>query len=173
MSDMVIMVDELDQEIGQLEKLEAHQTGVLHRAFSVLIFNTKGEMLLQKRAAHKYHSAGLWTNACCSHPRPNEDMLSAVQRRLREEMDIKTDVSFAYKFIYQTPLDNNLIEHELDYVFVGQYNQEPNINTNEVADWRFASIQSIREDIRTHPDHYTHWFKLIIHHNEFERIIAA
>lgn len=170
---MVILVDEHDNEIGYSEKLEAHQTGVLHRAFSVLIFNSKGEMLLQKRAAHKYHSAGLWTNACCSHPRPNEDMLTAVCRRLTEEMGIETQPTFAYKFIYETALDNNLIEHELDHVFIGSYNTAPTINADEVADWKFISLNTLREDVRNNPERYTHWFKLIINHNEFDRAISA
>lgn len=173
MNDMVILVDEQDNEIGYSEKLKAHQTGILHRAFSVLIFNSKGEMLLQKRASNKYHSAGLWTNACCSHPRPNEAMLIAVGRRLNEEMGIETQPTFAYKFIYETELDNNLIEHELDHVFIAHYNNAPNINAEEVADWKFASVNSIREDVDINPERYTHWFKLILAHSEFERIIPA
>lgn len=169
MDEKVILVDEQDQELGFMEKMEAHHTGVLHRAFSVLLFNSKGEMLLQKRAAGKYHSAGLWTNTCCSHPKPNEPMIIAVQRRLVEEMGIKTRPEFAYKFQYRTELDNNLIENELDHVFVGLFNNEPVINTKEVERWKFVNVTEIKEDIERNPNNYTYWFKLIITHPELEQ----
>jgi len=125
MTDHVILVDESDHELGSMEKMEAHRKGVLHRAFSVLLFNSKGEVLLQKRSASKYHSAGLWTNTCCSHPKPAENIDIAVRRRLQEEMGIDSNPEFAYKFIYKTTLDNNLTEHELDYVFIGTFDGEP------------------------------------------------
>src|SRR5690349_19964529 len=118
--EQVILVDEHDREIGLMEKMEAHRKGVLHRAFSVVLFNSKGEVLLQKRSKNKYHSAGLWTNACCSHPRPNEPLQVAVKRRLQEEMGIDVDPQYLYKFLYQVELQNNLIEHELDHVFIGK-----------------------------------------------------
>lgn len=158
----VVLVDADDKEIGTMEKLEAHKQGVLHRAISVLIFNSTGEMLLQKRAAAKYHSAGLWTNACCSHPRPGEETTMASQRRLFEEMGIKTNLEFAYKFIYKAALDNNLTEHELDHVYVGRYDKSPNINKDEVSDWKFVSTKILTEDVKKNPQNYTHWFKLIL-----------
>ncbi len=171
MTEQVILVDEHDNEIGYAEKMEAHRTGALHRAFSVIIFNKSGEILLQKRAANKYHSAGLWTNTCCSHPRPNENMPDAVRRRLREEMGIDIVPTFAYTFLYRTELDNNLIEHELDHVFVGEFNGTPKINTQEVADWKFIAIDEVKADMALHPQHYTHWFKLIVNNPEFNKHI--
>lgn len=171
--DLVILVDEHDRELGFMEKMEAHQKGVLHRAFSVLLFNSKGELLLQKRSATKYHSAGLWTNTCCSHPKPNEKIEEAVSRRLQEEMGISLMPEFAYKFLYKTTLDNNLIEHELDHVFVGVYDGNPQINSNEVEDCKFVALSELRQEIALHPDAYTHWFKLIIAHPELEVAIPA
>jgi isopentenyl-diphosphate Delta-isomerase len=168
MKDLVVLVDENDLEIGFLEKMEAHQKGMLHRAFSVLIFNSENELLLQKRADSKYHSAGLWTNTCCSHPRPNELMIEAVTRRLHEEMGIDLKPNFAYKFLYRTALENDLIEHELDYVFIGQYNDHPVINKQEVADWKFLSLPEIRKDIVENPDQYTFWFKEILNNPNLE-----
>lgn len=171
--DLVILVDESDNEIGYLDKLEAHQKGMLHRAFSVLIFNSAGELLLQKRAANKYHSSGLWTNTCCSHPKPNELMVDAVQRRLKEEMGIECETNFAYKFRYRAKLDNDLTEYELDYVFIGSCDDKPVINTHEVADWKFVSVAEIRKDLVKEPDAYTFWFKEIMNHPELESFIAA
>lgn len=173
MTDHVILVDESDRELGVMEKMEAHRKGVLHRAFSVLLFNSKGEVLLQKRSPAKYHSAGLWTNTCCSHPKPDENIELAVRRRLQEEMGIDSNPEFAYKFIYKTALDNNLIEHELDHVFIGVYDGEPMVNSHEVEDWRFASIESVRKDISTSPETYTHWFKLIVAQPEFAIAISS
>lgn len=164
MTDHVILVDEGDCELGSMEKMEAHRKGVLHRAFSVLLFNSKGEVLLQKRSSFKYHSASLWTNTCCSHPKPYENIDIAVRRRLQEEMGIDTNPEFAYKFIYKAALDNNLTEHELDYVYIGTFDGEPIINLHEVEDWKFVSLDTAREDIKVHPELYTHWFKLIIAH---------
>jgi isopentenyl-diphosphate delta-isomerase len=173
MSDLVILVDESDNEIGYLDKLEAHQKGMLHRAFSVLIFNSAGELLLQKRAAHKYHSSGLWTNTCCSHPKPNERMVDAVQRRLQEEMGIECETKFAYKFLYRAELDRGLIEHELDYVFTGICDDKPVINAHEVADWKFISLAEIRKDLVKNQEAYTFWFKEIVNHPEFESFTPA
>ena len=160
----VILVDEHDNELGSMEKIEAHRKGVLHRAFSILIFNSKREVLLQKRSANKYHSAGLWTNTCCSHPQPNERIEDAVHRRLKEEMGIDARPEYSYKFIYKVNLENNLIENELDYVFIGHFDGEPVINSHEVEDWKFVSLDRIRQDILTNPDEYTYWFKRIINH---------
>jgi len=160
--EQVLLVDHDDRVIGTMEKMEAHQKGLLHRAFSVLLFNDEGKILLQKRAAHKYHSAGLWTNTCCSHPQPNEKIEEAASRRLREEMGIHAQPTFAYKFIYKTSLDHELIEHEYDHVFLGSFNDVPSINQNEVADWKYADIEWIKRYIIEHPDRYTYWFKMIV-----------
>lgn len=173
MSELVILVDEHDHELGYLDKLEAHQKGILHRAFSVLIFNSAGELLLQKRAAGKYHSAGLWTNTCCSHPRPGEPMREAVKRRLKEEMGIECEPNFAYTFQYRALLDHDLIEHELDYVFIGVCDDQPVINTHEVADWKYCSLAEIRKDLVKNPETYTYWFKEIINHPELQGHLPA
>lgn len=160
--EQVILVNSKDEAIGQMEKLEAHKHGSLHRAFSVLIFNKSGEMLLQKRADNKYHSGGLWTNACCSHPRPNEQTKDAAIRRLKEEIGLELTPRFAYKFIYKTILDNDLVEHELDHVFIGEHDGEPIINTEEASDWKYIDINELKNDISENPDKYTVWFKLIM-----------
>lgn len=173
MTDLVILVDENDNEIGYLEKLEAHRKGMLHRAFSVLIFNSAGHLLLQKRAAGKYHSAGLWTNTCCSHPKPNENAVDAAQRRLKEEMGIDCNVNFVYKFQYHTPLEKGLIEHELDYVFIGTCDDEPVINTQEVSEWKFISLTDIRIDLVKNPNAYTFWFKEIMNHSQLESYLPV
>lgn len=170
--DNVILVDEKDNVVGTMEKMEAHQKGVLHRAFSILIFNSKGELLLQKRSTKKYHSGGLWTNACCSHPTPEETMRNATRKRLKHEMGIELQPEFAYKFIYHTKLDKNLVEHELDHVFTGIFDGEPTINLDEVEDWKFMSIPSIRHEIKMQPELYSAWFKLIIDHPELKEIAA-
>ena len=159
---MVILVDENDNPVGTMEKMEAHRKGKLHRAFSVLVYNSKGEMLLQKRAQKKYHSGGLWTNACCSHPLPGEKMEDATRRRLREEMGIDLNPSFSYSFIYKTPLDRDLIEHEFDHVYIATFDGEPLINRNEVEDWKFVNVSWLKNDIARNPDHYTYWFKMIV-----------
>ncbi len=158
----VILVDQDDNAIGTMEKMEAHRKGLLHRAFSIVIFNSKGEILLQKRAQSKYHSAGLWTNACCSHPLPDESMHDATRRKLKQEMGIDLKTEFAYKFIYRTILDKRLVEHECDYVFTGIFDGEPIINTREVEDWKFISIKQLRDEVSASPENYTYWFKLIL-----------
>jgi isopentenyl-diphosphate delta-isomerase len=169
----VILVDEHDNELGSMEKMEAHRAGALHRAFSVILFNSKGEMLLQKRSANKYHSAGLWTNTCCSHPKPSERMEVAVRRRLKEEMGIDTQPVYAYKFMYRVALDNKLIEHEMDYVYMGLFDAEPVINTSEVENWRFMNLTEIRKEISENPESFTHWFRLIVDHPELEIFMPA
>lgn len=166
----VILVDEHDNELGTMEKMEAHRKGVLHRAFSILVFNSKGEILMQRRSTKKYHSGGLWTNTCCSHPLPQETMASATRRKLMQEMGIDVETRFVYKFIYRAHLDGNLIEHEVDHVFFGYFDGEPMINTDEVDEWRFATIGDLKADMSARPDEYTHWFKLIIHN---PKILAA
>jgi isopentenyl-diphosphate Delta-isomerase len=170
--DKVILVDEHDNVLGAMDKLEAHRKGILHRAFSILIFNPKGELLLQKRSRNKYHSGGLWTNACCSHPGPNESLDDATRKRLKHEMGIDLQPAYAYKFLYRSKLDKDLTEHELDHVFTGIFDGTPIINNDEVEDWKFISIQSLREDIERHPDHYTIWFRLIMNHPELKTFSA-
>ncbi len=162
MEDEVILVNEQDEVIGLMPKLEAHQLGALHRAFSVFIFNSKGEILLQQRALHKYHSAGLWSNTCCSHPLPNETTQEAAQRRLKEEMGLKTNLTFLYSFIYKEPLENNLTEHELDHVFFGVTDDIPQINLDEVMEWTYSSKEEVLTDILQAPAKYTIWFKICI-----------
>lgn len=162
----VILVDENDRELGTMEKMEAHEKGLLHRAFSILLFNSKGEMLLQKRARTKYHSGGLWTNTCCSHPLPNESVASGATRKLKQEMGIDLVPEFVYKFKYKVSLDHGLIEHEYDHVLVGTFDGEPAINIHEVEDWKYISLAALRHDIERNPTHYTHWFKLIVNHPE-------
>jgi isopentenyl-diphosphate Delta-isomerase len=156
----VILVNEQDEPIGVMEKLEAHQQPILHRAFSVFIFNSKGEMLLQKRAATKYHSANLWTNACCSHPRPYETVQIAAERRLKEEMGFSTSINTAFTFTYQASFDNGLFEYEFDHVFVGKYDGDLMLNNDEVQDFTYQSFQAIEELIQSTPDIFTEWFKI-------------
>ena len=158
--DNVILVDKNDNQVGLMPKLEAHQKGVLHRAFSVFIFNNKYELLLQKRSFSKYHSGGLWTNTCCSHPREDEDILDAANRRLIEEMGIETSLRKVYEFTYKAELDNDLIEHEFDHVFYGVYNEDPSINTDEAEGFKWIDMDSLNEDIKTNGDIYTVWFKI-------------
>ena len=156
----VILVDENDNQVGLMPKLEAHQKGLLHRAFSIFIFNSKYELLLQKRASSKYHSGGLWTNTCCSHPREGEDTLDAANRRLIEEMGIETSLRKVHDFIYKAELDNNLTEHEFDHVFYGIYNEDPIINEDEADDFKWIDMDSLNEDIKTNGNNYTIWFKI-------------
>jgi isopentenyl-diphosphate delta-isomerase len=158
--EQVILVDRDDREVGVMEKMEAHQQAVLHRAFSVFLFNSKGMMLLQQRALTKYHSPGLWTNTCCSHPRPGESLENAVQRRLKEEMGIVTSVSKAFDFIYKAELPNDLTENEFDHVFVGIYDSEVCPNHLEVANFVYQTIEEVNENLQSYPDKYTVWFKI-------------
>ena len=161
MEEQVILVNEHDTPIGLMGKLEAHQKALLHRAFSVFILNDKGEIMLQQRAASKYHSPNLWTNTCCSHPRQGETTIEAGKRRLEEEMGFVTELTDILSFIYKAPFDNGLTEHELDHILIGYYNAPPTINPEEVADWRWELPEKIKEDIAKHPHRYTEWFKII------------
>ncbi len=170
--EQVILVDEKDNEIGTMEKMEAHQKGLLHRAFSVLVFNSKGEMLLQQRAISKYHSGGLWTNTCCSHPQPGETIEQAGKRKLMQEMGFSCDLSFSHKFVYKVQLDNDLIEYEWDYILIGYYDGVPSINTNEAQAWKYDSVKSIQQDAIKNPDQYTCWFKLILKQPEISNLIT-
>lgn len=160
----VILVDTKDNAMGTMEKMEAHKKGVLHRAFSILLFDQSGRVLLQKRSQNKYHSSGLWTNTCCSHPLPGESLKEATHRRLKEEMGIDMQPTFSYTFIYKANLDQDLIEHELDHVFVGSFSGIPIINKKEVEDWKYVDLSWLKEDIMRNPDDYTVWFKLIVNH---------
>ncbi|MBQ4914421.1 isopentenyl-diphosphate Delta-isomerase [Maribacter sp. MMG018] len=157
----VILVNEKDEQIGTMPKMEAHEKAVLHRAFSVFVLNDKNEIMLQQRAAHKYHSPLLWTNTCCSHQRVGETNIVAGKRRLQEEMGFKTDLKELFSFIYKAPFDNGLTEHELDHVMLGYYNNEPVINTDEVEDWKWMTPVDVKNDIEKNPDEYTAWFKII------------
>ena len=157
----VILVNENDEQIGLMPKLEAHQKAVLHRAFSVFILNSKQELMLQQRAMHKYHSPGLWTNTCCSHQRDGESNIEAGKRRLSEEMGFTTDLQESVSFIYKAPFDNGLTEHEFDHVLLGNYEGDPVINPEEVADWKWMPIEKVKEDIQQKPELYTAWFQII------------
>jgi isopentenyl-diphosphate delta-isomerase len=165
--EQVILVDVDDCEIGLMEKMEAHKQAVLHRAFSVFLFNTQGKMLLQQRALTKYHSAGLWTNTCCSHPRPGETLENAVSRRLIEEMGITTKVFKAFDFIYQAELPDNLNEYEFDHVFIGNYDADVRPNHLEVANFVYQSIEEVEANLESHPEKYTVWFKIA-----FPKVVA-
>ncbi|HTF04267.1 MAG TPA: isopentenyl-diphosphate Delta-isomerase [Bacteroidia bacterium] len=158
----VILVDANDNETGTAEKMEAHRSGTLHRAISVFIFNSEGKWLLQKRAEGKYHSGGLWTNACCSHPRPGEDTATAAHRRLQEEMGIRCDLNHAFAFTYRAELDHDLIEHELDHIFIGRTDAVPNPDPGEVSGWKYFSTQELETALKESPDQFTEWFKLIL-----------
>ncbi|GGH73759.1 MAG: isopentenyl-diphosphate Delta-isomerase [Bacteroidetes bacterium] len=161
MAEHVILVDEHDKELGLMEKLEAHRKGLLHRAFSVFILNAKGEMMIHRRALEKYHSGGLWTNACCSHPRQGESILEAGNRRLMEEMGFTTPLTKVLEFTYKAELDSGLTEHEYDHVMIGHFEGEPNPNPDEVCDWKWIEVPALRADIEAHPGNYTEWFKII------------
>ncbi len=158
----VILVDTNDTPVGQMEKLKAHLKGELHRALSVLIFNSEGEILLQQRAFSKYHTPGLWSNTCCSHPRPGEDSLEAATRRLGEEMGFTTPLIKSFDFIYKAHFDNGLIEHEFDHVFFGTFDGEPVINPEEANDFKWVKLNNLMEDMRSVPENYTVWFRIIM-----------
>lgn len=158
----VVLVNEKDEKVGLMPKLEAHEKGLLHRAFSVFVFNDKGQVLLQQRALHKYHTPGKWANTCCSHQRDGESTLDAGKRRLEEEMGFVTDLEFRKSFIYKASFDNGLTEHEFDHIMVGKYNEDPIINPEEVADYKWISIPDLQVDIELHPEKYTAWFKIIM-----------
>lgn len=161
MEEFVVLVTENDEELGLMEKQQAHIAGLLHRAFSVFIFNSKGELLLQQRASDKYHSPALWTNTCCSHPRENETYLEAAHRRLQEEMGFDCDLEPKFHFIYKAKLDENLFEHELDHVFTGQFDGKIQINPEEVSAYKWISMDELIADMDSNPGQYTVWFKII------------
>jgi isopentenyl-diphosphate delta-isomerase len=156
----VILVNEHDEPVGAMEKMEAHRKALLHRAFSIFIFNSRGEMLLQQRALNKYHSGGLWTNACCSHPFPGEDTLDAAKRRLYEELGFSAELKKIFDFTYKSPFDNGLTEHEFDHVFVGSYEGSIVPQKDEVNDYCYKSLADIKHSLSTHPSKYTSWFHI-------------
>lgn len=160
-TEMVILVDDNDNATGVAGKLQAHLSGQLHRAISVFIFNTAGQWLMQKRAANKYHSAGLWTNACCSHPRPGEETIFAARRRLREEMGVASELAHAFTFAYRAELENALVEHELDHVFIGHSDAVPQPDPNEVSEWKYISTEELASQLATFPMHFTAWFRIV------------
>ncbi len=172
MKEQVVLVDIQDNPIGLMEKMEAHEKAVLHRAFSVFIFNDKGELMLQQRAAHKYHSPLLWTNTCCSHQRDGESNIEAGRRRLQEEMGFVTDIKEVFSFIYKAPFDNGLTEHELDHVMIGYYNKSPKINKEEVEDYKWMTLIDVKSDIKKNPEKYTAWFKIIFD-KSYEKLTNA
>ena len=170
----VILVDEKDSALGSMNKLEAHQKGVLHRAFSVFVFNEKNELLLQRRAFGKYHSEGLWTNTCCSHPAPGETVEEAGIRRMQEEMGMDIDPIPLFSFIYRAELDNNLIEYELDHVLVAFSDETPHLNPEEAIAFKWMSLEDLRKEILDNPTNYTVWFKIILqdHFTKLSQLIA-
>jgi isopentenyl-diphosphate delta-isomerase len=172
MEEQVVLVDEKDNPIGLMEKIEAHEKALLHRAFSVFIFNKKGELMLQQRAASKYHSPLLWTNTCCSHQRDGETNLEAGKRRLQEEMGFVTELNEVFSFIYKAPFDNGLTEHELDHVMVGSFEDAPYINKEEVESYKWMNLEDLKSDIKNNPDIYTAWFKIIFD-KSFEKLANA
>ena len=160
--EFVILVDEQDNAIGTMEKQQAHVEGVLHRAFSIFIFNSKKELLLQKRASTKYHCGGMWTNTCCSHPRENESVVDAANRRLQEEMGMQSLLKPIFTFVYKAEFANGLTEHEFDYVFFGESNEMPSINIEEVEDFRFVGIEELQNEIKETPQNFTPWFLIAL-----------
>lgn len=158
--EQVVLVDENDRDLGHMEKIAAHREGMLHRAFSVFIFNSRGELLLQQRAQGKYHSAGLWSNTCCGHPRPGEATQQAAERRLKEEMGTTVQLHPALRFVYRADLDSGLVEHELDHVLVGRCDDDPDPDASEAMDWRWVGRSDLEKEVRAHPALFTAWFHL-------------
>lgn len=170
MAEYILIVDDQDRETGYMEKMEVHKKGVLHRAFSAMIFNNEGEVLLQKRAKKKYHSPGLWTNSCCSHQRKGETLTEAVPRRIGEELGITCDCKEKFKFKYQIEFDNGLIEHEIDHVFIGHYNGNVFPNEEEVEGVRWVPLNKLNKEMSEHPEDFTYWFKILMKQPEMQLI---
>lgn len=158
----VILVDEHDRPVGRREKLLAHQRGELHRAFSVFLFDSAGRWLLQRRHTSKYHSGGLWTNTCCSHPAPGEETGAAARARLREEMGIDAPLEPLFQFTYRAAFDNGLIEHELDHVFTGTFDGSPKPDPTEVSDWRWVETVDLLRELDVYPENFTYWFRVAV-----------
>jgi len=163
MSEHVVLVDESDQPQGTAEKLQAHREGWLHRAFSVFVFDANDRLLLQQRAPGKYHCGALWSNTCCSHPRPGESPAEAADRRLREEMGFSCPLTPVFSLHYREPVGDGLVEHEYDHVFVGRVDTvRVDPNPEEVSDWTWIAPSVLRADVAEHPDRYTPWFRLLL-----------
>ena len=162
MIEEVILVDTEDNEIGLMEKMQAHREAKLHRAFSVFLLNDQNEILLQQRAIDKYHCGGMWTNTCCSHPRTGESLQDAVKRRLQEEMGIACNTKQVYNFIYKADVGGGLFEHEFDHVFFGEFSGTPKPDENEVSDWKYVAVETLTQDVEANPAKYTPWFKIIL-----------
>lgn len=178
MTNYLILVDEKDRQWGKLEKMLVHELGLLHRAFSVFIFNSKGELLLQQRADHKYHSAGLWTNTCCSHPSYGEDLQDAVERRMEEEMGMQCKTNFAFSFTYRAEFVNGLVEHEFDHVFFGVSDKLPTPNAEEVKSWKYMDLETLERSVQENPELYTEWMKICLpevrkHFLKFQPLTSA
>jgi len=168
MPEYILTVDENDNVIGKEEKVKTHQEGKLHRAFSIFVFNSKGELLLQKRAKTKYHSGGLWTNTCCSHQRPEETLEKSVHRRLKEEMGFDCALKEIFSFTYKVKFGNDLFENEYDHAFIGNFDGEPIPNPEEVDEWKWVDLEELKNDIQKNPDNYTYWLKISI-----DKVISA
>jgi isopentenyl-diphosphate delta-isomerase len=162
MADELILVDRNDNELGSEDKMEAHEKGKLHRAFSIFVFNSKGEMLLQQRAMTKYHCGGLWTNACCSHPNPGEKTINAAHRRLKEEMGFDCELKEVFSFIYKAVLDHGLTEHEYDHFFIGFCDKKITPNKTEACGYKFVKTDELLKAIKKNPEKYTPWFKIAL-----------
>ena len=173
MSERVVLVDVHDKPVGTAGKLEAHRSGRLHRAFSVFLTDSRGRWLLQRRASRKYHSGGLWSNACCSHPRPGEGVQEAATRRLQEEMGVASDLSRLFSFVYRAELNDGLIEHELDHVLLGRCDQDPDPDPREVEAWRWISPHELGRELRDRPDRYTSWFRIAVARPELRRMLSV
>lgn len=156
----VVLINERDTTVGEMDKMEAHQKGILHRAFSIFLFNSNNEMLIQQRASEKYHGADLWTNACCSHPQLNEDVMESAQKRLVFEMGIRCEIKNAFSFLYKASVENDLIEHEFDHVFIGYTDTDPIPNPQEVQSFKWLDMTVLSKDIHENPEKYTYWFKM-------------
>jgi isopentenyl-diphosphate Delta-isomerase len=169
----IILVNDSDEEIGTGEKLMVHQEGLLHRAFSILVFNNNNELLIHQRTGHKYHSGNLWTNTCCGHPNAGEEINDAAHRRLGEEMGFDTSLDFLYKFQYRAQFENALVENEIDHVFVGNYDADFIVNPEEVADYKWVTIEFLLEDVAENPEKYTFWFKEILKSEDFMAYISS
>ena len=171
----VLLVNKNDQPLGTMEKITAHEKGELHRAFSVFVFNNRGELMLQRRATEKYHSGGLWTNTVCSHPKAGEDVAASAKRRMMEEMGFECEISKVFKFIYKSDVGDGLIEHEYDHVFFGYSDEEPNPNPEEVEGWKYVDMDWLNKDVTENPGNYTVWFRIalkeVIQHIESRKAV--
>jgi isopentenyl-diphosphate Delta-isomerase len=171
MSGQVVLVDENDTPVGTADKIQAHRAGLLHRAFSVFVADRRNRLLLQQRAAGKYHSGGLWSNTCCSHPGPGEDVLAAARRRLQDEMGLRCELAFVFRFLYRAEMAGGWIEHELDHVFLGRVDEDPTADPGEVQAWRWVAVQQLAEDLCRHPERFTPWLPIAMGHPELREVL--